>query len=167
VCRFATYLGEPLLIEDVLYNPVGALVRQAVHAELMSQLNLGGFGLAAGPESRSRASIAAIRRGGVPGVLELSQGSRARSSSERERPRAVNSYGRWRMVFQVGQRVAEQARSTERPGRAGEVREVLRERPSPRYRIHWDDGHETVYTPAAGALNRVASKRRAGAQGGR
>jgi hypothetical protein len=31
------------------------------------------------------------------------------------------------------------------------VREVLREDPA-RYRIAWDDGHESIYTPAAGAL---------------
>jgi glutamine amidotransferase len=47
MCRFAAYLGEPVLIEDLLYEPDGALVRQAVDSELMSHLNLGGFGLAA------------------------------------------------------------------------------------------------------------------------
>jgi hypothetical protein len=33
------------------------------------------------------------------------------------------------------------------------VREVLHADPSPRYRIEWDDGHTTIYTPAAGALH--------------
>jgi glutamine amidotransferase len=47
MCRFAAYLGEPVLIEDLLYEPDAALVRQAVDSELMSHLNLGGFGLAA------------------------------------------------------------------------------------------------------------------------
>jgi len=47
MCRFAAYLGEPVVLEDLLYQPDGALVRQAVDAELMSLLNLGGFGLAA------------------------------------------------------------------------------------------------------------------------
>jgi hypothetical protein len=56
------------------------------------------------------------------------------------------------MVFKVGERVMEQARSTERPARVGEVRQVVREDP-PRYRIRWDDGHESVYSPSAGALN--------------
>jgi glutamine amidotransferase len=52
ICRFAAYLGSPVLIEDLLYEPDAALVRQAVDAELMSLLNLGGFGLAAwDPES--------------------------------------------------------------------------------------------------------------------
>jgi hypothetical protein len=29
----------------------------------------------------------------------------------------------------------------------------VRDAPSPRYRIGWDDGHESIYTPAAGALH--------------
>jgi hypothetical protein len=57
------------------------------------------------------------------------------------------------MLFQVGDRVIAESESTDRPPRAGTVREVLRGDPSPRYRIEWDDGHETIYTPAAGALH--------------
>jgi hypothetical protein len=56
------------------------------------------------------------------------------------------------MTFQVGDRVVAEAESTERRPRAGTVREVLREDPA-RYRIEWDDGHESIYTPAAGALH--------------
>ena len=60
------------------------------------------------------------------------------------------------MAFRVGDRVIAESESTERRPRAGTVREVLREDP-PRYRIEWDDGHTTSYTPAAGAL-RAAGK---------
>jgi Domain of unknown function (DUF1918) len=56
------------------------------------------------------------------------------------------------MAFQVGDRVVAETESTERPARAGTVLEVVHGDPSPRYRIEWDDGHTTVYTPAAGAL---------------
>ena len=56
------------------------------------------------------------------------------------------------MEFKVGDRVEAESESTERPPRAGVVEEVLEGGPSPRYRIRWDDGHESVYTPAAGAL---------------
>jgi hypothetical protein len=55
------------------------------------------------------------------------------------------------MSFQVGDRVVAESESTERRPRAGTVREVVRDKP-PRYRIEWDDGHESIYTPAAGAL---------------
>ena len=56
------------------------------------------------------------------------------------------------MVFQVGERVVAESESTDRPAQAGTVREVLRDAPA-RYRIEWDDGHESIYTPAAGALH--------------
>jgi Domain of unknown function (DUF1918) len=56
------------------------------------------------------------------------------------------------MTFSVGDRVVAEAESTERRPRTGTVREVLRDDP-PRYRIEWDDGHTSAYTPAAGALH--------------
>jgi hypothetical protein len=55
------------------------------------------------------------------------------------------------MVLKVGSRVRVESESTERPPRTGVIQEVLR-KDRPRYRIRWDDGHESVYTPAAGAL---------------
>ncbi len=56
------------------------------------------------------------------------------------------------MAFEVGKRVAAESESTERRPRSGVVEEVLRGDPSPRYRIRWDDGRESIYTPASGAL---------------
>ena len=56
------------------------------------------------------------------------------------------------MAFEVGNRVVAEAESTNRQPRPGVVEEVLRGDPSPRYRIRWDDGHESIYTPAGGAL---------------
>jgi hypothetical protein len=56
------------------------------------------------------------------------------------------------MAFAVGKRVVAESESTDRRRRSGVVEEVLRGDPSPRYRICWDDGHETIYTPASGAL---------------
>jgi Domain of unknown function (DUF1918) len=59
------------------------------------------------------------------------------------------------MTFRVGDRVEAESESTERPPRCGTVREVLHDEPGARYRIEWDDGHETIYTPAAGSLQRA------------
>jgi Domain of unknown function (DUF1918) len=56
------------------------------------------------------------------------------------------------MKLKVGERVKVEAESTERPNRTGVIEEVVAEEPSPRYRIRWDDGHESIYTPAAGAI---------------
>jgi hypothetical protein len=56
------------------------------------------------------------------------------------------------MAFEVGERVVAESESTDRRPRPGVIEEVLRGDPSPRYRIRWDDGHESIYTPASGAL---------------
>jgi Domain of unknown function (DUF1918) len=57
------------------------------------------------------------------------------------------------MKLEVGSRIKVETESTERPGRTGVVEEVVNEAPSPRYRIRWDDGHESIYAPAAGAVS--------------
>jgi hypothetical protein len=56
------------------------------------------------------------------------------------------------MELKAGDRVIVESESTDRPPRKGVIEEVVRPAPSPRYRISWDDGHESIYTPAAGAL---------------
>lgn len=71
------------------------------------------------------------------------------------------------MELRVGDRVEEQARSTERRSRAGVIQEVVHAEPRPRYRIHWDDGHESVYTPADGCLHRSGGERRTPDRAGR
>jgi len=57
------------------------------------------------------------------------------------------------MEFKSGDRVQVKSESTERPPRTGVVEEVVQATAYPRYRIRWDDGHESIYTPAAGALH--------------
>lgn len=56
------------------------------------------------------------------------------------------------MAFSPGDHVLAETESTERAPRRGVVEQVLHDDPRPRYRIRWDDGHESVYTPADGAL---------------
>jgi hypothetical protein len=59
------------------------------------------------------------------------------------------------MELKVGNRIKVESESTEQRPRMGVIEEVVRAAPSPRYRIRWDDGHESIYTPAAGALRRA------------
>jgi Domain of unknown function (DUF1918) len=59
------------------------------------------------------------------------------------------------MEFEIGDRVVAESESTEREPRKGAVAEKIVEHSSVRYRIRWDDGHESIYTPAAGALHRL------------
>jgi hypothetical protein len=63
------------------------------------------------------------------------------------------------MDLKAGDRVVAESESTERPPRHGVVKEVLRAGSSARYRIRWDDGHESIWTPAAGALHRAPAAR--------
>ena len=58
------------------------------------------------------------------------------------------------VLLQPRDRVVAETESTDRPARAGVIEEVIGHDP-PRYRIRWDDGHESVYTPAAGALRKL------------
>ena len=57
------------------------------------------------------------------------------------------------MTLQAGDRVVAESESTERRPRYGTVSEVVHGDPRARYRIEWDDGHTSIYTPAAGALH--------------
>ena len=61
--------------------------------------------------------------------------------------------------LKVGNRV--EAESTEQRPRKGVIEVVVREAPSPRYRIRRDDGHESIYTPAEGALRRAEPSEKA------
>ena len=56
------------------------------------------------------------------------------------------------MDFQVGAKVVAESESTRRAPRRGVIEEVLRANGRPRLRIRWDDGHESIYAPADGAL---------------
>jgi hypothetical protein len=62
------------------------------------------------------------------------------------------------MELKVGERITVEAESTEQPTRNGVIEEVVSEQPAPRYRIRWDDGHESIYAPAAGAIGPARSQ---------
>src|SRR6478609_5801864 len=55
MCRILTYLGEPLPVRNLLFDPDNSLVRQSYSQRMMNTfLNLGGFGLQAwDPDSLS------------------------------------------------------------------------------------------------------------------
>jgi Domain of unknown function (DUF1918) len=56
------------------------------------------------------------------------------------------------MELKVGNHIKVEAESTERSPRTGVIEEVVSKAPARRYRIRWDDGHESIYAPAAGAV---------------
>ena len=65
------------------------------------------------------------------------------------------------MEFKSGDRVQVESESTDRPPRTGVVEEVVQGTANPRYRIRWDDGHESIYTPAVGALHSAEQSKKA------
>lgn len=47
MCRALLYLGAPVLLDDLLYRPDSALVRQSTMPKMLHMLNLAGFGMRA------------------------------------------------------------------------------------------------------------------------
>ena len=47
MCRALLYLGEPVLLDNLLFQPDSALVRQSYMPKMLHMLNLAGFGLRA------------------------------------------------------------------------------------------------------------------------
>jgi hypothetical protein len=62
------------------------------------------------------------------------------------------------MKAHVGDRIAVESERLTQPPRRGVVEEVIKEEPQ-RLRVRWDDGHETIFAPAAGVA-RVEKKKR-------
>jgi hypothetical protein len=66
------------------------------------------------------------------------------------------------MKVKVGDRIVVESETVGTPTRAGKVLEVIRGEVGTRYRVRWEDGHETIYTPSAGSvrvLPKVPAKR--------
>jgi Domain of unknown function (DUF1918) len=55
------------------------------------------------------------------------------------------------MKAHAGDRIVVESERVTQPPRRGVVEEVIAEEP-PRLRVRWDDGHESVLAPAAGAV---------------
>lgn len=47
MCRILTYLGEPVVLDSLLYAPDSSLLNQTINAQMLAMLNLAGFGMAA------------------------------------------------------------------------------------------------------------------------
>jgi hypothetical protein len=60
------------------------------------------------------------------------------------------------MKAEVGDTIVVESEKVTQPRRTGVVEEVLQEDP-PRLRVRWEDGHTTIFSPAAGAAQ-VAPK---------
>jgi hypothetical protein len=64
------------------------------------------------------------------------------------------------MIAKVGDHIVVESETVGQPTREGEVLEVLEGSTGPRYRVRWDDGHESVFTPSGGSASVVSPTRR-------
>jgi hypothetical protein len=62
------------------------------------------------------------------------------------------SGGEQGMTTQAGDLIVVESERVTQPVRKGVIEEVLQEEP-PRFRIRWDDGHTSIFTPSAGSAS--------------
>ena len=67
------------------------------------------------------------------------------------------------MSAKIGDRIVVEAERTTQVARRGVIEEVLQEQPL-RCRVQWDDGHESILSPAAGAVSVEPKGRRTAAK---
>ena len=65
MCRALLYLGQPVLLDNLLFQPDSALIRQSYMPKMLHMLNLAGFGL--------RAEITALSRTPAPATNRLEE----------------------------------------------------------------------------------------------
>ncbi|MDP1604225.1 MAG: class II glutamine amidotransferase [Legionella sp.] len=58
MCRILSYLGKPIVLEELLYKPDNSFIKQSYHPKYMSYLlNLAGFGMAAWDNKSHRSNL--------------------------------------------------------------------------------------------------------------
>ena len=62
------------------------------------------------------------------------------------------------MKAKVGSMIIVEAERATQTARRGTIEEVLQEDP-PRYRVQWDDGRESIFSPASGVAQIEKGKR--------
>jgi hypothetical protein len=70
------------------------------------------------------------------------------------------------MSAQAGDVIVVESERVAQPVRRGVIEEVLHEEP-PCFRIRWDDGHTSIFTPSAGAATIEKRKKASRASGPR
>jgi hypothetical protein len=63
------------------------------------------------------------------------------------------------MNANVGDRIVVESEAVGMPTREGEILEVIEGEIGVRFRVRWEDGHETVFTPSGGSARIVPTRR--------
>jgi hypothetical protein len=64
------------------------------------------------------------------------------------------------MVAKAGDRIVVESQKVQQPAREGQILEVIEAPYGTRYRVLWDDGHESTFRPAGGSARIVPGKGR-------
>lgn len=64
------------------------------------------------------------------------------------------------MTAKVGDRILVESEHVGQPVREGKIVEIIEGSMGERYRISWEDGHSSIYTPSGGSA-RIVAKRKA------
>jgi Domain of unknown function (DUF1918) len=59
------------------------------------------------------------------------------------------------MTAKVGDRIIVESEKVGRRAREGEILEIVDSKFGPSYRVRWEDGHESTFSPAAGSATTV------------
>jgi len=70
MCRVLAYLGEPILLEDLLYKPDVSFVNQTHRAALLHRLNLAGSGLLAWDARSEQPELPYVHRTTQPAIYD-------------------------------------------------------------------------------------------------
>lgn len=62
------------------------------------------------------------------------------------------------MHGKVGDRIVVESETVGQPMREGEILEVIEGEVGLRYRVRWEDGHETIFTPSGGSARILSGK---------
>jgi glutamine amidotransferase len=81
VCRLVAYLGERVLLDEVLFAPDSSIVEQAVHPQMLSAMNLAGFGVVAWDDESTAPEVPWTYR--TPGLPFFDRNLRALSRKAR------------------------------------------------------------------------------------
>ncbi len=62
------------------------------------------------------------------------------------------------MTAKVGDRIVVESETVGQPSREGEILEILEGEVGVRFRVRWEDGHETIFTPSGGSARIVSAE---------
>ncbi len=62
------------------------------------------------------------------------------------------------MAAKIGDRIEIESETVGTPTREGEILEVLQGQISVRYRVRWQDGHESVFAPSGGTARIISTR---------